>query len=763
MKLSLAVIAKDEKEQIHRIIYSYQQYFDELVFLVDNPETIKEFDLGDLKDKVRLEQYVRSEEENKVDHIFFDRKRNELTKFITGDYYFRLDTDDAIINPENIRSVAEKAHSQSVNIVYCWYEYAKDVYGNVHAAHYRETIIKNTPELYWNKRIHENIIPTNTSTHRYVMEDSIIIDHLITAEKAISSGERNLKYLIEEYSSDPENCDPRTLAYLGRMLFDTDLNKSQFFLEKHIASSGWDEDRYMSWCLLAEVMNKKGNVKDAIGCCFEAMAERPDFPDAYFKLHSIYVDEENWKQAIHWAKIGFQLPLPKTFMLLDPSAYSWRPMLSLAYCYLQENQPEEAWELFQEVKKKCPGDNNVTKNEYIFQDAIQRKKFTDHFMWLYDFIKGKDSSKLLSLFESIPQEYEDHEGLMSLKNHITPPKKWSDKSIVFYCGKTTNDWADPSVIRGIGGSEEAVIYLSRKFVKMGYEVTVFCQCGSLEGKYNGVNYINSYKINPNDNFNIFYSWRANVFQLADIKAKKKIVWLHDLPQESQFEKGKYNFDKVIVLSEYHKSLLPKHIPEEKIYVSTNGINIEDFKNLDNLQRQKNRVIYASSYDRGLEELLQCWHEVIKEIPDAELHIFYGWNTYKELIKLSKGSRSTDFVERMEKLMDQPGVFEHGRIGHKELLEEYARSYAMAYPCKFAGEINCIALTKAIACGCRVISNDYAVMPERNPDIVTPNKYFSRVLIETLKNNEPLKINTEEYKKQNSWESVAEAWHKDLMS
>lgn len=760
MKLSLAVIAKDEKDQIKRIIDDYAQYFDELVFLIDDKSMAEE---GLHSEKVKFFHYERNEAEKKVNHIFFDRKRNELTKLLTGDYYFRLDTDDKIINPENIRSVAQKAKAQGINIVYCWYEYAKDQYGNVHAAHYRETIVRVTSDLYWNKRIHENIIPTNTSTHKYVTEDTITIEHMITHEKAMGSGERNLKYLIEEYLEDKENCDPRTLAYLGRMLFGRDNERAQFFLEKHIASSGWDEDRYMSWCFLAEIMAKKGEFKDAVGCCFEAIAERPDFPDAYFKLHSIYCDQGKWGQAIHWAKIGFQIPMPKTFMLVDPASYTWRPMLSLAYAYLQENKPEEAWELFQEVKKRCHGADVITKNEYIFQEAIDRKEFTDHFLWLYRYIKERDSQKLLTLFDSIPQNLGDHEGLQSLKHISTPPKTWSAKSIVFYCGRGTSDWADPSVLRGLGGSEEAVVYLSRELAKLGWEVTVFCRCGSLEGTYNGVTYLNSYKMNPRDKFNILFSWRSNIFQLNKITARKKFVWLHDVPQVSQFDKDKQDFDKLIVLSQYHKSLLPDYIPEEKIYVSTNGINLADFKGLDNLQRQPHRLIYASSYDRGLEQLLLGWSKVRESVPDAELHIFYGWNTYKELIAITGSNRTSTFVDRMEKLMAQDGVFEHGRVGHKELLKEYARSAVFAYPCTFIGEINCIALTKAIACGCFAVTNDFAVLKERNPHETVPNDQFIDVLIRNIKEPIVNKVDIEQYKTDNSWTKVAQDWSNNLLN
>lgn len=761
MKLSLAVIAKDEKNEIERIINDYSVYFDELCFLIDDKKIYEEF-VKLAPNKCKFFLYKRSKEEKAVNHIFFDRKRNELAKLLSGEYYVRIDTDDSIDSPENIRPIAEKAKAQGINIVYCWYEYARDDYGNIHAAHYRETIVRVTDDLYWNKRIHENIIPTSTSQHRYVIEDSIKIIHHPSNEKLAKSGERNFKYLVEEYEADKENCDPRTLAYLGRMLFDKDKEKAQFFLEKHIEKSGWDEDRYMSWCLLSEIMLDKKNFKDALGCCFEALAERPDYPDAYFKLHNIYMEQQDWAKAIFWARIGFQIPMPKTFMLLDPSSYTWRPMLSLALAYLQSERYEEAWELFAKVKESCPEAEFVKKNERLFLDAVQRKKFTDHFMWLHNYIKSHDNGKLVGLFESIPSNLGDHEGLMSLKQMTLPPSQWDSKSIVFFCGKTTTDWADPSVLRGLGGSEEAVVYLSRALAKMGYDVTVYCQCGRLEGTYNNVHYLNSYKFNPRDKFNILFAWRANIFQLGEISAKRKYLWLHDLPQASQFEKGKYPFDKVIVLSEYHKSLLPDHIPQDKIFVSTNGINLVDFDGTENIIRQPKRMIYASSYDRGLENILVNWPTIRKEVPDAELHIFYGWNTYKELMLMTKSARSNEFVNKMENLMNQPGVFEHGRVGHKELLKEYARSSIFAYPCTFAGEINCIALTKAIASGCLAISNDFAVMKERNPHISVPDDEFVDRLIKALKNNEKSKTNIEEYRQQNSWYTVAKSWERNLI-
>ena len=43
------------------------------------------------------------------------------------------------------------------------------------------------------------------------------------------------------------------------------------------------------------------------------------------------------------------------------------------------------------------------------------------------------------------------------------------------------------------------------------------------------------------------------------------------------------------------------------------------------------------------------------------------NTYDSYVK--KGLRSPDYKNMMVKKMNQPGVFEHGRIGHRKAVEE----------------------------------------------------------------------------------------------
>lgn len=757
MRLSLAMIFKDEVAQFKRIMDSYSSLFDEVVIAVD--------------DKILEFQEIASKYPEKQIKILpytwcndFSHKRNFVAYHVTGDMYMRLDADDAI-NPNSfmqVRKIAEEAMANDVSIVFGFYNYSRDQWGNVNAAHWRETIIKTTLNLYWNKKIHENILPKNKAQYKIDMNEALVIEHLCDEGHIEKSLLRNIKYLLDEYNQDRENTDSRTLSYLGRMLHGIgEFTKAIFFLEKHIQTSGWDEDRYMSWCQLSDCYRMQGKYDQAIAAAFEALQERPDYPDAYLKLHDVYFTMENWDKAEIWGRQGLLKPVPKTFMMQDLSSYGWRPILSLSFTLFKLGKFEEALKLFNLAKKDVPGMDFIKQNEEMFYKAVDHKKFMEKYLSVVNYLKEKgEETKIVDLLKAAPKELDENEVIIKLRQHFNQPIEWADNSVCIFALSTLEDWSPKSAENGIGGSEEAIINLSRELVKLGMDVTVFNNCGEQAGIYDGVKYRNVIEFNPNDTYNILISWRSNIFENS-IKAKKRIVWLHDMPNIDCSDDNMKKIDRIVVLSQYHASLLPKTVPMDKVFVSTNGINAEDFVGLEHVQREPHRVIYASSYNRGLEQLLEMWPDVRKEVPDATLHVYYGWDTYDAFVR--QGFVKDDgFKDKIEKLMRQDGVFHHGRVGHKELLKEYRKASFLAYPCTYAGEINCIALTKAIACGCYAVTNDYAVMKERNVFPAVSDENFKGALIFAL-NHAKSNINIEQYIKDNSWEAVAKDWKDNLFT
>ncbi|MBW4508989.1 MAG: glycosyltransferase family 4 protein [Scytonematopsis contorta HA4267-MV1] len=361
----------------------------------------------------------------------------------------------------------------------------------------------------------------------------------------------------------------------------------------------------------------------------------------------------------------------------------------------------------------------------------------------------------------------------------------NNKSIVIYSNFTLHveNWSPLSVNQGIGGSNEAVIYLSQELVKLGYQVTVFNRCGDMEGEYNGVVYQSVEKFNTQDNFNVLIFHRAWAQpMLMKVKATKTAVWMHDNPQlfpsveESQRLEFLASFDKLFMLSNFHKSLLPDWIPEDKIFLTTNGINLEDF-NVTGIARNPKRLISISDYTRGIEHLLSQWDKVLKEVPDAELHLFYGWQVIDALINspyIERFPQLPDKKKQLLQLFNQENVYEHCRIGHRELVEELFKSGIWVYPCH-TKEIFCISAWKAQAAGCVPVVTTYAGLAETVKSGIRiqglagdeeTNNAFVEAVIDLLKNpekQESLRQEALALKDSFGWDKVAQQWHREFIS
>lgn len=123
-------------------------------------------------------------------------------------------------------------------------------------------------------------------------------------------------------------------------------------------------------------------------------------------------------------------------------------------------------------------------------------------------------------------------------------------------------------------------------------------------------------------------------------------------------------------------------------------------------RNPYKVITTSSYDRGLEHLLQMWSDIKTAVPEAELHVFYGWLLFDRFY--GDNPERMAWKAKMEKLMAQDGVIHHGRVSQPEIAEEMKTSGIWAYPTHF-GEISCISAMKSQIYGCVPVVVNYAAL------------------------------------------------------
>jgi GT2 family glycosyltransferase len=279
------------------------------------------------------------------------------------------------------------------------------------------------------------------------------------------------------------------------------------------------------------------------------------------------------------------------------------------------------------------------------------------------------------------------------------------KSIVLYSGPAWERWNYNSINSGgIGGSETHQIRLAEEFAKLNYRVTSFCDTDKT-GSFNGVNYQHFSEF-PNyieqHYIDYFISERTEAPFALPIRAGKKFVQIHDVfllsGKQVQYS---HKIDKFCVLSNWHLDFVSQYhnLPKEKLALTSNGIDLNRFSTPQ--ERHPHRLIYSSSLDRGLDTLLYLFDFIKQQIPDLELHIFYGLDLWEKLRPDQK-----EEIERIKKEMSKPGVFYHGRISQQQLAIEMMKSSLWVYPTDFE-ETYCITALEAQAAGLPVIASNFA--------------------------------------------------------
>jgi glycosyltransferase involved in cell wall biosynthesis len=203
----------------------------------------------------------------------------------------------------------------------------------------------------------------------------------------------------------------------------------------------------------------------------------------------------------------------------------------------------------------------------------------------------------------------------------------------------------------------------------------------------------------------------------------------------------------------------------------NGINPEHFK--EEVKKNPKYCINTSAPDRGLEVLLHMWPEIRKEVPDAELHWFYGWDVFDNLHK--DNPEMQEYKARIKALLDQPGVFEEDRADHLTIAKKYKEAQLWLYPTEFT-EIYCITADKAQAGGALPVTTTVAALNERvkfgtkmdehkmYTNEEAQKEYINKV-VNYLKNPDLVDKEREgmvDYALNNcSWVRIADQWDKEI--
>ena len=219
--------------------------------------------------------------------------------------------------------------------------------------------------------------------------------------------------------------------------------------------------------------------------------------------------------------------------------------------------------------------------------------------------------------------------------------------------------------RGLGGSESAVILISKELTTLGFEVTVFNSCIDKEatpGVYDGVTYRDLSELDTNKDFSFdvvissrtvypflppnlwqqFPQFNPQRFDVIKKNAKLKVIWLHDTfcggdhLVEDLVTHG--DIDELFTLSDFQTNYITScdhgkrrnfEVLKKHLFQTRNGI-IRYKDEVDIKAKDPMLFVYNASVTKGMLPLVNnIWPRIHQVYPQAKLKIIGGYYRFRE--------------------------------------------------------------------------------------------------------------------------------------
>jgi len=359
MKISAAIIVRNEERTLARCLSSIREHVDEIVVVDTGSTDLTPHIARQFTDRVFERPWRRDFAEAR--QYAFDRA--------SGDWVFWVDADDVVVNADRIRASIDTAGDKA-KALYWKYVVARDQYGNSTCEFWRERCVLNDGSFRWVGRVHEVLVPQGHYGTARV--DDVVVMHL-REPKADRSPTRNLSILQEELQRSGRHPPARLLLCLANEHADLgDTARALDFLSRYLRVSTWDDEKYFAQLAAARLYRGRQQFGEAIDIALQAVKTVPFWPNAYLSLAETYYFQQQWDRVVHWIDIGRERQPPDTICIVNPREYRYDWIVHYTNALYHLGRVEEALEWSQKALAICPTDTWHTLNWHFFSESVRQ-------------------------------------------------------------------------------------------------------------------------------------------------------------------------------------------------------------------------------------------------------------------------------------------------------------------------------------------------------------------------------------------------------
>lgn len=732
--ISLCMITRNEAPRIRRCLESIRSHVAEIC-VADNGSTDGTLEVAkDLID--RSVSFYDCNEGGRADGPIedFSMLREKSFSLATQPWTFWIDGDDVVEGGERLEELCrDYGATPSPAMVMLPYEYSRDHLGNVTCLHFRERLVR-TGHSKWLSPIHEAMVPIGPA---FTTSDSRVkVVHLREGKE--QENRRNLRIIEKWFVRHGDRDDVRLLYYAGLEYGGVgDLGKAIDYHTRYVALSGWDDEKCLACLEVSRHHVALGNLDEAESWALKAAGVHEGFRETWFQLGRVYYaraqikgQRRDWERAASAFRRGLAMPETNTALFTNPMDGRFYVHQHQVLVLSTLGAIDEALAVCDQALSVVKDDANFLHNKRFLETVIGKRRVEVELQKLealgkirQDYGIGETQAWALRniLAGNFKNEVKPSSSEKKPDAPIEPqiaqvaPITGGDHraDVVVFTGGAYERWNPETLERGgMGGSETMAWEMTRRLARKGNRVRVYGDCQGLEGTFEGVEWIDHTRfVEHAVKCDVLVSSRIPELVDYPFEARARVAWVHDVHLGPGLtNKRALKFDRYLCLSSWHRGYFLetyRYVHPSAVVVTRNGVDLSRYEASE--VRDPHRAIYSSSPDRGLQTAIKCMPAIRSYVPDATLHVFYGfdnWEKNPDPVERSRCQQMRELIRQHEPF----GVVFRGRVSGRELAREQLKSGVLAYPTWFF-ETNFITGQEAQAAGLRIVTSPIAAINE----------------------------------------------------